>query len=119
MQFMLMCLFDEKRWQALPEAEQNQIMQDYGEFTQSIVRSGHFRAKARLRPASAAVTVRRRDGARLVVDGPFAETREQLGGFFLIECRDLDEAIEIAGRVPTLRAGGLIEVRPLERATGQ
>jgi len=118
MQFMLMCYFDEDRWQALPEGQRAQIMEQYGELTQSIVRSGHFRAKAKLQPTSTARTVRACAGETLVLDGPFAETREQLGGIFLVECGALDEALAIAARFPTLPAGGVVEVRPLERATG-
>jgi len=97
MQYMLMCCFDEKRWEEIPEAQRDGIMREYGEFVQSLVNSGHYLAG----PA--------------ITDGPFAETKEQFGGYHLVECKDLDEAISIAKRMPTIPFGGTIEVRPLER----
>ncbi|MGH7265840.1 MAG: YciI family protein [Candidatus Rokuibacteriota bacterium] len=116
MQYLLMCCFDEKRWAKLPDAEKDKIMKEYGDVLEDLVRSGHFRAGARLYPASTATTVREKNGKRVVTDGPFAETKEQLGGYHLVECEGLDEAIAIAGRIPTLPAGGAIEVRPVEPA---
>ena len=113
MQYMLMCCFDETRWAKMPEAHKGQIMQEYGELVQGLVKSGHLRAGAQLQPTSTATTVRAKNGKVIATDGPFAETREQLGGYHVVECRDLDEAIAIAGRIPTLRAGGSIEVRPV------
>jgi hypothetical protein len=113
MQYLLMCCFDETRWEQMPDAEKGQIMQDYDEFIQSIVKSGHLRASAKLQPTSMATTVREQHGRRMTTDGPFAETKEQLGGYHLIECEDLDEALAIAGSIPTLHAGGAIEVRPV------
>jgi hypothetical protein len=114
MQYMLMCCFDESRWATLPEAEKAAIMKAYGEVLDGLVKSGHFRAGGRLHPTSTAATVRRKDGRLVVTDGPFAETKEQLGGYHLVECEGLDEAISIAARIPTLPAGGAIEVRPVE-----
>jgi hypothetical protein len=114
MEYMLLCYANEKGWNALPEAERGKVMDEYGAWTQDIVASGHYRAGAKLRPTSATTTLREKDGKRVTTDGPFAETKEQLGGFHLIECRDLDEAISIAGRIPTLRFGGTVEVRPVE-----
>jgi hypothetical protein len=113
MQYMLLCCFDEKLWEMMPEARKREIMQEYGEFVQGIVRSGHYRAGAQLQSTSMATTVREKNGKLITTDGPFAETKEQLGGYHLIEGRDLDEAISIAKRIPTLRAGGSIEVRPV------
>jgi hypothetical protein len=113
MQYMLMCCFDETLWAKLPEAQKDQVMQEYSAFIQGIVKSGHFRASAKLQPTSMATTVREQHGQRIITDGPFAETKEQLGGYHLIECQDLDEALAIAGRIPTLRLGGTIEVRPV------
>jgi hypothetical protein len=92
-------------------------MQEYGEFIQGIVKSGHYRAGAKLQPTSMATTVREQQGKRITTDGPFAETKEQLGGFHLVECQDLDEAIAIAARIPTLRVGGSVEVRPVMPAS--
>jgi hypothetical protein len=113
MQYMLMCCFDETRWAQMPEAQKLKVMEEYGEFVQGIVKSGHYRAGAQLQPTSMATTVRETNGKRITTDGPFAETKEQLGGYHLVECRDLDEAISIAARIPTLRVGGAIEVRPV------
>jgi hypothetical protein len=113
MQYLLMCCFDETRWGQLPNAQREQIMQEYREFMQAIVKSGHFRGGAKLQPTSMATTVRQRNGKLVITDGPFAETKEQLGGYHLVECQDLDEALAIAGRIPTLPVGGVIEVRPL------
>jgi hypothetical protein len=96
------------------EAQQSgeQLMAEYGAFTQGIVQSGAFKGADRLRPVSSATTVRVRDGKTLTTDGPFAETREQLGGYYLIEAKDLDEAVGIAAKVPTARYGS-IELRPI------
>jgi hypothetical protein len=114
MQYMLMCCFDEKRWDGIPEAQREGIMRDYGELVQSLIESGHYLSGGKLKSTSAATTVRGRNGGSAVTDGPFAETKEQLGGYHLVECRDLDEAIAIARRIPTIPFGGSIEVRPLE-----
>ena len=113
MQYLLMCCFDEELWANMPEAQKGQIMEEYHEFIQGIVKSGHFRAGAQLQPTSTSTTVREKNGQLITIDGPFAETKEQLGGYHLVECQDLDEAIAIARRNPTLRVGGAIEVRPV------
>ena len=96
------------------EAQQSgeKIMAEYGAFTQGIVQSGAFKSADRLKPVATATTVRVRDGKTLTTDGPFAETREQLGGYYLIEAKDLDEAVGIAAKVPTAKHGS-IEVRPI------
>lgn len=117
MQYLLMCCFDETRWETMPEARRREVMQEYGEFVQAIVKSGHYRAGAKLEPSSMATTVREKNGKLATTDGPFAETREQLGGYHLVECKDLDEAISLAKRIPTLRVGGSIEVRPVMPAS--
>ena len=114
MQYMLMCCFDEEAWAQMPEGRKVVIMQETAEFVHGIVKSGHFRAAARLQPTATTTTLRERNGRVVTTDGPFAETREQLGGYYLIECSDLDEALSIAGRIPSLRAGGAIEVRPVQ-----
>ncbi|MFI4936421.1 MAG: YciI family protein [Caulobacterales bacterium] len=88
------------------------IMADYGAFTQGIVASGAFKSADRLKPVADATTVRVRDGKTLTTDGPFAETREQLGGYYLVEAKNLDEATAIAAKVPTAKYGS-IEVRPV------
>jgi hypothetical protein len=114
MKYMLMCCCDEKAWTQLPDSERDRIMREYGALIQSLVKSGQFRGGGQLRSTSSATTVRMKGGKLALTDGPFAETKEQLGGYHLVECRDLDEALSIAARIPTLPAGGAIEVRPLE-----
>ena len=110
-----MCCFDEQRWESLPEAERDAIMKEYGALIASVSKSGQYLAGARLKPTAAATTVREKNGKAVITDGPFAETKEQLGGYHLLECKDLDEAIAFARRIPTLKAGGTVEVRPLEQ----
>ena len=88
------------------------IMSEYGAFTQGIVQSGHFKAGDALQSVTKATTVRVKDGKTLTTDGPFAETREQLGGYYLIEAENLDVAVEIAARIPAARKG-CVEVRPI------
>lgn len=88
------------------------MMTEYTEFTKGIIQAGQFKAGDRLKPTSAATTVRVRNGQVATTDGPFAETREQLGGYYLIDAKNLDEAIAIAARIPGARVGS-IEVRPI------
>lgn len=99
------------------ELQRQIIMDEYHALEQDLVKSGQYLAGAELGPISTATTVRLKDGRPAVTDGPFAETKEQIGGYHLIECANLDEAITIALRIPTLPAGGTIEVRPVEYAT--
>ena len=113
MRYLLLCCFDEKRWEAIPESQRNGIMREYGELLQSLDTSGQHLASAQLQSSSTATTVRGRNGKPVITDGPFAETKEQLGGYHLVECKDLDEAISIAKRIPTIPYGGTVEVRPL------
>ncbi len=117
MQYLLMCCFEEKGWEALPEAQREKIMEEYRSLEQDLIKSGHYRAGAKLGPSSTTTTVRLKKGKPVITDGPFAETKEQVGGYHLIECNDLDEAIAIALRIPTLSAGGTIEVRPVDHHT--
>ena len=112
MQYMLLIYDDEKKLAAMSDAEQGQFLGAYMEFTRSIKQSGHHRAGDALHPTSMATSVRVRDGKTLATDGPFAETREQFGGYYLIEAKDLDEAIGIAARIPSSRTG-TVEVRPV------
>ena len=114
MQYMLMCCFDEKAWGKLPDGEKGKIMRDYGAWVQSLVQRGQLRGGGQLRSTSAATTVRMKNSKVALTDGPFAETKEQLGGYHLVECKDPDEALSIAARIPTLPAGGAVEVRPFE-----
>ena len=116
MQVMLMCCIDENRWAALPAASRDAIMHDYRAWVAEMGRLGKHVATGKLAPAARAQTIRVKGGAHQVVDGPFAETKEQLGGYHVLECRDLDEALALAGRIPTLPHGGVVEVRALEPA---
>ena len=113
MQYMLLIYDDETQWSKMSEEEQQGNFGKWMEFTQGIVKSGHFRAGDALQPTSTATTVTMRDGKVLTTDGPFAETKEQLGGYYLIEAKDLDEAVKIAARIPSVPLGGKIEVRPV------
>ena len=116
MQYLLMCCFEEKRWNALTAAERDGVMQEYGEWVQGAAKSGHYLTGAKLQSSASATTLRGNGGKPVITDGPFAETKEQLGGYHLLECRDLNEALSLASRIPTLRVGGTIEVRPIEYA---
>jgi hypothetical protein len=109
--YMLMCCFDETAWDKLSNTEKDKTMRAYRDWVQSLVESGRFQGGAKLYPATSATTVRMKNGGVVLTDGPFAETKEQLGGYHLIECVDLKEAISIAARIPTLPAGGTVEVR--------
>jgi hypothetical protein len=112
MQYLCLIYEDEQKAAAMTQEEQGQLFHDYNQFTKDIRASGHWKAGEALQPVSTATTVRVRDGKTVTTDGPFAETREQLGGFYLVEAKDLDEAISIAARIPTARTGS-IEVRPI------
>jgi hypothetical protein len=112
MNYLLLIYDNEAESQAMSEASSNALLQEYGEFTKSIIQAGQFKAADRLRPVSTASTVRIRNGKTMITDGPFAETREQLGGYYLVDAKDLDEAIAIAARIPSARLGS-IEVRPI------
>jgi hypothetical protein len=112
MQYLLMIYRSEAEFNNMDPATGKQMMEEYGAFTQSIIQSGNFKAGDRLQPVSTATTVRVRNGKTLTTDGPFAETHEQLGGYYLIEAKDLDAALGIAARIPGARHGS-IEVRPI------
>jgi hypothetical protein len=112
MKYLLLIYDKEQEWGALGEAEQQAIYGEYGKLREELQANGQLVGGSQLAPTSTATSVRVRDDKQLVTDGPFAETHEQLGGYFLIEAKDLDEAIGIAGRVPSARMG-TIEVRPL------
>ena len=112
MQYLLLIYRNDAEYGKMGPAERKQMSAEYGVFTQAIVQSGHFKAGDGLQPTTTATTVRVRDGKMLTTDGPFAETREQLGGYFMVEAKDLNEAIKIAEKIPG--AGkGTVEVRPV------
>ena len=109
MRYMLLIYLDE---QALSADEREQCYRESTELAQQLDAAGQYLAASPLEPTSTATSVRVRKGKRVVTDGPFAETKEQLGGYFLIDASDLDEAIAIAARIPTARRG-TVEVRPV------
>jgi hypothetical protein len=114
MQYLLMIYSNEAEYAKLDAATGQKMFGEFQAFTQSIIQSGNFKAGDRLRPTSTATTVRFKDGKVMTTDGPFAETREQLGGYYLIEAKDLDTALGIAAKIPSVRHGyGAIEVRPI------
>jgi hypothetical protein len=115
MKYLLMIYDNEQEWAALGESGHQPIYLEYRALREDLVGKGQFLGGFQLMPTSTATSVRVRDGKQLVTDGPFAETREQLGGYFLIDAKDLDEAISIAGRIPSARMG-TIEIRPLAEA---
>ena len=103
MQYLLMIYRNEAEFGKMDAAARKKMMAEYGAFTQSIIQSGNFKAGDGLQPTTTATTVRVRDGKTLTTDGPFAETREQLGGYYLVEAKDLDTALAIAARIPGAR----------------
>lgn len=114
MKYMLLIYTEEKIW---TEAELQKCYGESAELTHSLNQRGHYLAASPLKSISTAMSVRVRDGKALVTDGPFAETREQLGGYFLIEAKDMEEALKVAAEIPGARRG-TVEVRPLVEIDG-
>ena len=112
MRYLLLINADESTLAAVSPEEAEASMAEYGVWMQQAQERGVLQGGERLRPTTDATTVRVRDDKVLTTDGPFAETKEQIGGYFLVDCKDLDEAIELASRIPAARAGS-IEVRPI------
>ena len=112
MKYMLLIYHDEQVWNRHTEAEHQQIYGEYRQLIQKLQSSGQYLAGDQLQPTTTASTVRVREGKQMVTDGPFAETREQIGGFFMIDAKDLDEATNIAAQIPSARQGS-IEIRPV------
>ncbi len=112
MQFLLLIYGNEAYFGKMSKAEQAKISEEFGAYTKSIADSGHLRGGNELDITSKAKTVRMRNGKKGVTDGPFAETKEQLGGYYLVEAKDVDEALALAERIPSVRWGA-IEVRPI------
>ena len=112
MKYMLLICRDEPSWDKLSSAERQKIYADTVELSEELTSRGQYLGGFPLHPSSSATSVRVRDGKRLVTDGPFAETREQLGGYMLIDVKDLDEAIAIAARIPLARTS-TVEIRPV------
>jgi len=112
MRYILLIYSKETDWTSLPDKEKGEMYQQYVAFTESLKKSGHYVAGDGLEPTTTATTVRVRNGKTLTTDGPFAETREQLGGYYLIQAKDLDDATVVAARIPGAMMGS-IEVRPI------
>jgi hypothetical protein len=112
MRYLCLIYDDETNATGRSKAERDAFTGEYYAFTESIRKSGHYVAGEALKPVNSATTVRVRGGKVTTTDGPFAETKEQLGGFYLIEARDLNDAIQVASRIPSAR-GGSVEVRPI------
>ena len=112
MQYMLLIYGDENGWETMSDAERAGVMKDYRDYTEALRSSGAMLAGDALQPTSNATTVRVRGDEQLVTDGPFAETKEQLGGYYLIEAGSLDEATEWAAKLPGSRHGA-VEIRPV------
>ena len=118
MKYLLLIYQEEGAWNALPESEREQMYREYRKLREGLISRGKFVDGSQLQATTTAASVRLRDGKDLVTDGPFAETHEQLGGYFLIDVNNVDEAIGVAKQIPSARMG-TVEVRPLvERATG-
>jgi hypothetical protein len=112
MRYLCLIYDEEKKIEGMSEADSQAFMGEYFAFTEDVKKSGHFQAGEALQPVATATTVRVRNGKLSTTDGPFAETKEQLGGFYLIEARDLNDAIQVASRIPSARLG-CVEVRPI------
>ena len=112
MKYMLLIYHDEQAWTKMSEAERQEIYGEYRQLIGDLSARGQYLAGDQLQLANAASSVRVREGKQIVTDGPFAETREQIGGFFMIEASDLVQATGIAARIPSARMG-LIEIRPV------
>lgn len=112
MRYLLMIHADEKRVANMAPTELKQVLTDCGGMTEELKKAGAFLGSARLRPTSSATTVRAQNGKTLITDGPFAEAKEALGGFYLIDVKDLDEALAWTAKMPHIKFG-CIEVRPV------
>ena len=113
MKYLCLIYDNESTWATMPKEQAEAMMGEYFAFTESIRKSGQYLAGEALKPVSTATTVRVRNGKLSTTDGPFAETKEQLGGFYMIDAKDLNEAIQVASRIPSARTGS-VEVRPVE-----
>ena len=112
MKYLCLIYEDESRWGTMPQSEAEAIFGEYHAFTEDVRKSGALLGGEALQPTETATTVRVRGGKVSTTDGPFAETKEQLGGYYLVEAKDLNDAIQIAARIPGARMGS-VEVRPI------
>ena len=117
MKYLCLIYDDEKKLAGMSKNEGDAFMGEYGAYTESVKASGHYLGGNPLQPVHTATTIRSRNGKVSTTDGPFAETKEQLGGYFLIDAANLDEAIDIASRIPGARKG-TVEVRPVFELPG-
>ncbi|HUM11109.1 MAG TPA: YciI family protein [Myxococcaceae bacterium] len=115
MQYIVLIYGSEKGWSSMSKPQVEQMYAEYAQYSQDLAKAGVLRAGSELKPASTATTVRVRGGKRQVTDGPFAETKEQLGGYYVIEVPNLESALDWAARCPSARDGS-IEVRPLAQS---
>ena len=113
MKYLCLIYDDERAMGTIPKAELDAMMGEYFAFTEGIKKSGHYVGGEALKPTQTATTVRVRGGKVSTTDGPFAETKEQLGGYYLIEAKDLNDAIQVAAKIPSAKIGS-IEVRPIQ-----
>src|SRR5215471_2081987 len=118
MKFILLIYQEERQFNAMSDAERQELYVEYGQLREELQAKGQFLAGSQLQPIGTAASVRLRGNKELVTDGPFAETHEQLGGYFLIEAESRNEAVAIAKRIPSARSG-TIEVRPLVERMAQ
>lgn len=116
MQYLCLIYEDETIWQKMPKAEAGKLFDEYYAFTDGIKKSGHYIGGNPLQPTDTATSIRVRNGKVSTTDGPFAETKEQLGGYYLVEAKDLNDALQVASRIPGARLG-TIEVRPIMQIT--
>jgi hypothetical protein len=112
MKYLCLIYEDQSLWPKMAKSEADQFMGDYFAFTEGIKKSGHYLGGNALQPTNTATTVRVRSGKTSTTDGPFAETKEQLGGYYLVEAKDLNDAIQVASKIPSAKLGS-IEVRPI------
>jgi hypothetical protein len=117
MQYLLLIYDEEQIWKNFTQAESAKLHTEYVEYTKDIIASGNYVGGDALKRVETATTVRVREGKTTTTDGPFAETREVLGGYYLVEAKDLDEAIKLAARIPSAKFGS-IEIRPIQQVEG-
>jgi hypothetical protein len=112
MKYLCLIYEDQQTWARMPKADADKVMGEYHAYTEGIKKSGHYVGGEALQPTDTATTVRVRNGKVSTTDGPFAETKEQLGGYYLVEAKDLNDAIQVASKIPSSKFGS-IEVRPI------